>query len=330
MKQEIKVQYRKISDKQIFYNHKFIKTRGEFNNFLDILKSPSKGIWRGLDNALFANYTSLQRHTLIKKDLNSYDDVFLYLDKIFAGFDEWNKGLLVKYFANYNIKDIPVFSKLSFLRHYGVPTPIIDWTRNPSVALYFATENLSKIVKFHSKRYISLYCMTEEHPYYLFDFKKGLDERLKLIPNDGYGIIREQLKVGFHKEFCQSALNEKRFIYNNLRLFPIQKIEEMDTDDFLFYLRNNYNITNQEGLFMINLHPNLPFEQAIFERVKEQTNDIGLQNDALNRCRENLLCYDISVKFLPEIKSFLSSIGINRDFIYPDLNRLKSDIAKIK
>ncbi len=73
MKRKIKVQYRKISDKQIFYNHKFIQTRGEFNDFLDILRSPSKGIWRGLDNALFANYTSLQRHTLIKKDLNSYD-----------------------------------------------------------------------------------------------------------------------------------------------------------------------------------------------------------------------------------------------------------------
>lgn len=40
--------------------------------------------------------------------------------------------------------DRPAYAYMAYLRHYGFPSPLLDWTRSPYVAAYFAFANASR------------------------------------------------------------------------------------------------------------------------------------------------------------------------------------------
>jgi hypothetical protein len=327
--------YNDIKEKSYYYSLRVIDNLEDLRLFLQMISVKPDCIWRGVNNAKHSNYSSLQKSNLKKRNLNSINDVLLYIDKLDKAFDKWNDGLFIKYFKNYNINEIPIFSKLSILRHYEVPTPLLDWSRNPFVSLFFATK-LDK----SQPEFISLYCITPEHPYYKFDFKtgicdevkkiqtyqKGLQERLGFISKHGDSEILKQSEINFHREFCQKAFTNIDYVYRDLKRFPINRIEDSLDDDFKLFINNNYNITAQAGLFMINCYPYSPLEKAIFERIKELTNDETEQQIGMKRCKDNFLCFDIYVSLISEILKFLNNIGISQSTIYPDLNRLKYDI----
>jgi hypothetical protein len=327
--------YTDIKEKSYYYSLRVIDNIEDLRLFLQMISVKPNCIWRGVNNAKYSNYNSLQIHNLKDNGLNSVNDVISYIDRLDKAFDKWNDGLFIKYFKNYNINEIPIFSKLSILRHYGVPTPILDWSRNPFVSLFFAT-NLDN----SQPEFISLYCITPDHPYYKFDFKtgicdevkkfqtyqKGLQNRLSFMSKHGDSEILKQSEINFHKEFCQNVFTKTDHIYGTLEKFPINRIEDSFNDDFKFFINNNYNITAQSGLFIINCYPYLPLEKAIFERNKELTKDETNRQIGMQRCKDNFLCFDISVDLINEILNFLNEKGINQSSIYPDLNRLKYDI----
>ena len=52
---------------------------------------------------------------------------------------------------------------LSFLQHYGCPTPLLDWTYNFSNALFFSVQNLDKqTANWEIEKYFCVYFLEEE------------------------------------------------------------------------------------------------------------------------------------------------------------------------
>jgi len=54
-------------------------------------------------------------------------------------------------------KQIPVQSELAMLRHYGFPSPLLDWTLSPFVAAYFAFSPKPSA----SCRHVAIFCYRE-------------------------------------------------------------------------------------------------------------------------------------------------------------------------
>ena len=50
----------------------------------------------------------------------------------------------------------PAYDYLAYLRHHGFPSPLLDWTRSPYIAAYFAFSKAK-----HSTKRVSIYVLSE-------------------------------------------------------------------------------------------------------------------------------------------------------------------------
>jgi hypothetical protein len=102
------------------------------NDYLEIIERESDlYMFRGQENIDWELIPSLGRFSSILKEFKWWLDFEDYI------LDEFRK------YSIRFIKDIPhtEIEWLVLAQHHGLPTRLLDWTRNPLVALYFAVNN---------------------------------------------------------------------------------------------------------------------------------------------------------------------------------------------
>ena len=183
------------------------------------------------------------------------------------------------------------------MQHYGVPTPFLDYSFDPFVSLFHAIDNII----YHASNneidnYFSLY-VTHNDATILKLFKQVFDKYLK---NDmSYNTM--------HK-------NEMSIILPNNNLYKII---------------NSVNIINQKGLFLFNYHPSDPIEKTYKEFVSNLIKDKGKSIiDELNIHPELSACFNIHKSLIPLIRTKLKELGIDKNYIYPNLADLKESVIK--
>lgn len=342
-------EYRSLDEKKEFFTQVRIDTEKDFEDLFKILlpqKFDQGGIWRGLPESRFKLYNSIQREDVSSKKLSTVDDVIVTIKNSAYYLDTWRRNIVSKYFRNYGVDDVPIFAKLSILRHYGVASPLIDWTRDPRVALFFATQKQSCLVNDGINDYFSIYFISTEHPYYKLDSKLGYSEVLKndtdfknaiekrvnfVIEHGGDHFLQMEAREKASREYLQLALNDIEMTLGSIKRQNIQRIEDCPNNEMSHYLRNNLHITAQEGLFIMNSDPFRPLEEAIHYRINKLAQQVDSQtidvNKAIKINKDNFFCFDIHKRFTDRIILELGKLDFTTYTLEPNFKSLKDDIT---
>ena len=265
-------------------------------NWLGKAKEHGYIIFRGMSESNYKHYSHSQRQfSSLLHNRESYELFYELIIDTVEYAKKWNNGTIKKYLLKLGIED-NFFAYLSLMQHYGIPTPLIDFTRNPYVALYFSTSKHSPLLNENDiNEYCSLYFINGDY-HFLNGFRRHFENTIQKNLRDGYS-------------------KERAFFYG-LRFTPYLIIRE---NDLLFQISNNINIVNQEGLFILNGDPNQPLEdQHSLDRRREKNSS--------SRSSKLFGCWEIHKSMNGYIREKLNSeMGINESFLFPDMHKLKSD-----
>lgn len=327
--------YSTFIDKQ--QNFQIIKV-DTIEKFIDIKENLTKlkGIFRGINNASFKIYTSLQRNRILGTisdnfSMDSYINNFRKIDAVKRYFKAYE----------YNPSTLAI---LSFLQHHKAPTSLLDFTSNVNVAIFFATENLIGKPFTADGNEINNYFSIFHIP----------EKSLKLIDVKRVFADIERYKQSYIDTWGKQEENENLYLEHIDNMAAINTMEVYLVDFAnsypAFNVHNSIRILNQEGLFINNNYGNEPLEIALKKFFIPATQFVGSELDdiphphiiekneqyyrnlAKNRetqselCKNIIISYEIHMSLIPEIQA----LGlIDQSIIYPDFEKICKEAFEI-
>lgn len=294
--------YKEITNKQDHASKLVIKDSQSETDAEDNVYNHYPFIFRGVGDAKYKIFSSAQRDWNIN-DMSqwakkSYLEFVNDLIKQASGLP-----LLSKVFKYYKLHHKQTdFPTLSILQHYGAPTPLIDFTYNLDVALYFSTEfcqpsTSSNILDhYFSVNIIDRHIQDKNEFLNLFQFNGGGFPTLESF----YDFQYNQNSIFYITDF------ENRYPRRNSRGFQDQRPLTI-----LF----NQRIIPQEGLFVFNASPSIPLEDCF---------DMQLGNSNLNL--KQMQCVNIRKDLSDYVRRKIKISNIDKFYIYPELENYTKSV----
>jgi FRG domain len=207
--------------------------------------------------------------------------------------------------------DFPI---LSILQHYGAPTPLMDWSYNLDVALYFATEEVSTAAASESiDGYLSVYVIKKSSQSgglrNIFDYSGGQFPSLDVFKKEKFAPGASSNFVCYISDFEMNQQQAPKIS----SIIPSQQTPRKQRPVTTYY---NQNIIPQEGFFIFNPYPDKPLEACFSEASRMQASEsYGTSKKKL----APFLCYNIRKDLAEYIRRIIKFKGIDNGYIYPDL-----------
>jgi hypothetical protein len=325
-------EYESFLQKDIFFNQRNIETKQDLESFILDYSNKQNLIYRGVREARWRLYSSLQRHWIVNKYAEKKIDHKAFIIDLLKNSRSAFRETLPSFLAKNNIDPGNDMAILSFIQHHGQPTPLLDWTEDLASALYFAIEGIDLTLgRREVHQYFSVYIlggdlfsrygikkhMEKKIKSYSPKLRKGLEKyaRHKGVASDTYDkmfsddIMKKMTVFMIGNKFA-SGLTNVEFLYN----LPFAFFSDSMDDLLKFGINNNMRITNQRGVFTWNSDPVLPLEHVILNTTKADSKS----DEDLWVCS----CININKNLAEDAHEFLDQNGIDKDYIYPDPERL--------
>lgn len=300
-------EYQEIKEKEEFFVNGGSKINHNINKiFAEIEKYKNEGtsfIFRGCSEAKYRLYNSAQRvyiqqelHKQVPEDriAEHYRD---FVTELIKDCKAWNNGVVERLLVSSGIDPNNSLAYLSYMQHFGVPTPFLDYSYNPYVALFFAIDNL-------------VYSPSN----------KEIDNYFSFYYTYADSSVFESWKYVFDDNLKKDEISYEKIDENDMSIIL--------PDDELYQIMNSVNIINQEGLFFYNNHPWYPLEKTYKEYTDFLLKEWGQEKfDKLLTEKTFNGCYNIHKSLIPAIKEKLNEMGINKNHIYPDMADFRKSVT---
>jgi hypothetical protein len=281
-----------------------VTKRDEFDKFHKAhITANGDFLYRGLANSRYKLFTTGQRFWItneLDKRMPSYSEFITNVIKLTK---EENGSSVSRFFRHLMDKNDDL-AILSYIQHYGGPTPLLDFTKNIDVALYFATHS-SETTYFSNEEidnYFSIYVLpllanTED--------QKGID----FWRAPWYALKQnfESLNTELRLKAFTGMRNIETYFGALIGHYRVGLIDEKFAEMFKMHYITNMNILNQEGSFFFLNESTKPLEEIVNANY-----NTGRTSETSPKF---ISCYHIHKNLIPYIKS---KIALRESFIFPN------------
>lgn len=323
-------EYDHLLQKHNFFSQIQIDSESDFDRIYDSLKKSPNHLFRGQAEAKWRLYSSLQRNWVHGDFSNKGINFQTFLQNMLnEGVKDYSHEI-ERILGVSNADTINDLSVMGFLQHHGCPTPLLDWTYNFKVALFFAIDGISAASsKREIENYLSVYHIEEEY------FKGG---SVRSVIENSLDRLNPLMKDRLMRQICGRDIErynrmkvkfEDSLLFDPSRYYGSGMIKHLvqlphmintgygyysDADPssgIIFSMSNNPNIKNQEGVFTFNASPHFPLEMQAYEYSKE---DYGQEDNTNFKFCD---CININKSLVPYIREKLNNDGVTQPYIYP-------------
>ena len=297
-------EYKTLEEKKDFFQCTTIETIEDFRNNEFLFDESGKCAFRGVKEAKYKLYTSAQRCWMANHLTADNECFHAYVDELIC---QVKKTKCIEYFAKYGIS-VNDFLLMALLQHYGKPSPLLDFSYNPFIALFFAFDGVSLSSDSNSiNNYVSVYkidysdkdfCSIQEVNE---NDAKRLDDLLILSDVDLSCVNVDFVKKSFEELPYKEYKNVHFVLVHGTKLGVSNPSTSVLNFTCAYDIKNPY-LCSQAGLFVLNTSDSIPLERQV-----------------RNRCFINKIeCININKRLKHAIKQeYFKSKSITKELIYP-------------